>query len=495
MHSPSDSEPSAFDAKSLKRESVKGGLIGLAGQAGIFVLRLGSLAVLVRLIDPEGFGLVAMAMTVVTFLTLVTDLGLTEATVQRNDLVSAQVNTLFWINVVAGCGTTFIAFLAAPELAAFYGDERLVSVVQVLSVILLLTAFRVQPRALLQRAMDFSSLYRIEGMSHAGAVAIAISAAVLGAGYWALVLQYAVQNALSSLLIWLVVDWRPERPAVADGWKDLFRFSSHLTGYHLVEYAVGNTDDILIGRYGTAEALGYYANAYKFLLVPIRLIRRPVSGVVLPALSRLQTRPDAFKRYTREALALLASVSMPVTAFAFIEAEHLVALLLGAGWEPVTPLFSILSVVAFMQSVSVVTYWSYVALGQTDRRLRWGIVHGAIAVGAFMIGVQWGATGVALAYAIVTSGTLVPGLMYCFATSPLNLNDVWQSVWRAAIASIGAAGFVWWLSVATEFNALIALTVNVVLFATTYLALWALLPGGFSHLNRISALVWSGLQR
>ncbi|PEN14512.1 hypothetical protein CRI94_05665 [Longibacter salinarum] len=109
MNSSTDSEPSLFDNKSLKKESVTGGLVSLAGQAGIFVLRLGSLAVLVRLVESEGFGLVAMAMTVIT---LLTDLGLTKATVRRS--------------------------------------------------------------------IDFSSLFRIEVMSHADAVVIAVSAAVLG---------------------------------------------------------------------------------------------------------------------------------------------------------------------------------------------------------------------------------------------------------------------------------------------------------------------------
>jgi O-antigen/teichoic acid export membrane protein len=479
----------------LKEQSVTGGLASLSGQAVIFVLRFGALLVLARLLQPEDFGLMAMAVVVTSFLTLFRDLGLSDATIQRPEISDAQVNTLFWVNVAVGALATVTCAASAPVLAWFYDDPRLIGVVLGLSGGLLISAVRVQPQALLKRRMAFRTIVRVEVVSHTLAVIAAVTAALFGAGYWALVVQYLCMEAAATAGTFWVVRWSPSRPSWSEGAGDLLRFGGDLTGFHLVNYAARNADDILIGRVLGAQALGFYSNAYKLLLAPIRLIRRPVSNVVIPALSRLQDDGEAFRRYVRSALSRLVFISMPIITFTFADAERVVAVLLGPGWDPVVPIFRILAVAALAQSFNVVTGWSYTALGETRRWFRWGVIYSAFITVSFVAGIPWGVHGVAAAYAAATWLILLPGLQYCFAASPLTLMDVWRSIWRPLTAStlsaaaviLGGQAF----GGAAWEDSLPGLAVNASAFVISYIGVLWLLPGGPSFLKHTFRLVTS----
>src|SRR2546421_707275 len=81
-------------ADDLKRKVVQSGTAKLVGQGANFVLRLGFLTIMARLLTPEEFGLVAMVTVVTGFYGLFTSAGLSSATVQRVTVTDAQISTL-----------------------------------------------------------------------------------------------------------------------------------------------------------------------------------------------------------------------------------------------------------------------------------------------------------------------------------------------------------------------------------------------------------------
>ena len=330
-----------------------------------------------------------------------------------------------------------------------------------------------------------------------GSVLVAVAAAWQDAGYWALVFQQLSRELFISLGSWIACTWRPGRPAWASGLRDMLAFGGHLTGFRLVNYFARNADDILIGRFVGAEGLGYYTKAYKLLLAPIELIRRPISNVVIPSLSRLQDKPERFRGYSMRALSIIVFLSMPLITFAFAEADRLVLFVLGPQWDQTVRIFRVLAAAAFVQSFNMVTGWSYTSLGQTDRWFKWGIIFAAFIVTSFVSGLPWGAYGVAVAYTIATYLILLPSFLYCFKTSHLQTSDIFYTIWRPALASVLAAGLV--LAVNHNFNRgglLIAhLLVSGATFSVAYLGCWALLPEGKSFLRKIYRLLQELLNR
>src|SRR5271170_5092143 len=142
----------------LKEKIIRGGAARLAGQAATLLLRAGALVVLARLLGPKDFGLVGMVTAFTGVLTMFRDFGLSAAAVQRSDVTTDQHSTLFWINVLLGALLALVTLAAAPAIAAFYHEPRLVWVAAVLGTAFLFNAMGIQRSALLQRQMRFTAL-------------------------------------------------------------------------------------------------------------------------------------------------------------------------------------------------------------------------------------------------------------------------------------------------------------------------------------------------
>src|SRR5690606_22373665 len=148
-----------------------------------------SAAVLARLLSRDDYGLLGMVATLTALLLVFSDMGLSWATIQRRELTQAQVSNLFWINVGAGLVLWLACILVAPVMARFYGREELQLVTAIVGASFLIGGLSVQPFALLKRRMDFRTVARIEIAAGVVAAVTAVSCAMAGLGYWALVVQ------------------------------------------------------------------------------------------------------------------------------------------------------------------------------------------------------------------------------------------------------------------------------------------------------------------
>jgi PST family polysaccharide transporter len=152
--------------------------------------------VLARLLVPKDFGLVGMVTAFIGFLGLFKDAGLSMATVQRGSVTHAQTSTLFWINVGLGFLLAGLGALAAPLLAWFYSEPRLLWVTIALGSGFVFNGAGAQHRAILQRSMRFVAIAVIDAVSLVVSLAVAIGMALAGRGYWALVMSNVIPPAV-----------------------------------------------------------------------------------------------------------------------------------------------------------------------------------------------------------------------------------------------------------------------------------------------------------
>jgi PST family polysaccharide transporter len=259
----------------LKRRSVRGGAITLAAQGAKVALNLATAVVLARLLSPVEFGIVAMATAVVYFLLPLVDLGLPVATVQREEIDHAQVSALFWVNLALSIAGAALLVAVAPALAAFYDEPVLAHVTPALAAALVLAGAGAQHHAILRRQMRWGPAAAVDVASLAAGLGVGAALALAGAGPWALVASHLAIHLTSTAGAWIACGWRPGRPAPLASIRDLVRFGSRLTGFRLVNHLSRNADDVLVGRFAGAAALGLYGKAYKLLLVPVREIGGP----------------------------------------------------------------------------------------------------------------------------------------------------------------------------------------------------------------------------
>ena len=221
---------------SLRDRTIRGGFARLVAQAANFILRLGSLVVLARLLRPEDFGLVGMVTAFTGVLNLFRDFGLSSAAIQRGNVTVAQSSTLFWINMLVGFLLGLVTLGMAPAIAGFYHEPRLVAVTAVAATGFIFNAAGVQHSVLLQRELRFTALAVINTISLVIGTAIAVVGAAVGLGYWALVMMTIALPILTTTGCWLAAGWIPGRPQRLVGIRSMMNFGGTVTLNGLVYY-------------------------------------------------------------------------------------------------------------------------------------------------------------------------------------------------------------------------------------------------------------------
>jgi O-antigen/teichoic acid export membrane protein len=464
----------------LKMRSVRGGAITIIAQGSKFFLNLGSLAILGRLLTPNDYGLIGMVTPIVGFVEMFKDLGLSTATIQREEINHQQVSTLFWINLLVSGGISILFAALAPSIAWFYKEPRLVDIVLALSSIFLVGGLSIQHQALLKRKMQFASIAKIEITSVILGVLAAIMAAWANFGYWALVIMPLTKMIVIAIGSWLACPWRPGLPSKDAEIKSMLAFGGNLTGFNCINYFSRNLDNILIGQYWGATELGFYSKAYQLVLLPIQQINAPINNVALPLLSRLQAEPEQFTRYYYKFVLSIVFLGMPIVAFTFAVTDKLILFVLGEQWLNTVPIFQLLAPAAFLGTFNLASAWVYQSFGRTDRQLQIGLVLSTIDIIIFTISIRWGAIGVAAAYGLSRPFVWLPQLIHCYYNTPLKFKTLMFTLARPTFASITAALATMALDrfLLQNTQILIGLLIASIFYTFLYLAIWSILPNG-----------------
>jgi O-antigen/teichoic acid export membrane protein len=440
--------------------------------------------VLARMLSPKDFGLIAMATALTNIANAFRDFGLSVATIQRAKTTHEQVSTLFWVNAGAGALTGVCVACLAPAIAWFYREPRLIPITVVLAWTFVLGGLSVQHRALLSRQMHFVALAGVETLSLLAGVVAAVIASLLGAGYWSLVIMQVVTAAADVTWAWLFCRWRPGRPVRDCDLRRMLTFGGDVTAFGLLNYFARNLDNVLIGRYCGSLTLGLYSKAYALLLLPIGQIRVPITQVAIPAMSRIQNEPKRYASYYMKVCLLLGFVTMPLVVLLGVCSRPAVLLLLGPQWEGASRLFQVLALAAFVQPVVSTRGLVLLSLGASRRYLILGLLYTIPIIGSFIIGIHWGAVGVAVAYTAANYVTLFPLQWYSLRSTPVSMAMFLRAISRPVICSVVMVAFIlpvhWYLSGGFPILTIVACLVAGLM---AYLGCWVLLPGGVNSLR------------
>jgi PST family polysaccharide transporter len=387
------------DASTLKRRSVHGAILSFGAQGFRIVLQLGSQIVMMHLLDPAAFGLIAMIMPVLSLVQIFNELGLTQATIQRSEITHADLSALFWISLGISMLLALVLALGAPLVALFYHEPRLVPVVVCSASLLLLSGVSAQQIALMNRRMRYAALATIDVACAAAAVVVGIASALAGFGYWSLVLMQAANSLTIAVLAWSLSDWRPSLRPRATGARELIKFGGHLTAFNVLGYAENNLGNILLGRFCGSVALGIYDRAFKLVIVPWWQISLPVARVAISLLSRLRGSDELYIRAHHRMLQGLLLAAVPGLVWASMSADRLVPMVLGREWSAAVPVVSWLALATTLVPFGSGAYWLYVSQGRVADQLRWGCVSATMVIASMAIGVYWGPVGIARSYA------------------------------------------------------------------------------------------------
>ena len=401
----------AADGKKLEQRAVRGLVWSLSGVGFQSLLRLVLLLVLARLSGPEAVGVVGAALVVVHIALVFSNLGISSAIVQRAELDNSHVYSAFALALLSGALITLAVQLLAPAITRFFGFAELTDVLRVLALIPLVANIGVVAEGLLRRALAFRKLALISVVSYAaGYGLVGIGLALLGAGVWALVAASLTEFAIRALIMLVI---RPHPKVGPLDWAALWHFvvfSGGLTLRRFGHQLAQGLDNIVIGRWLGAEALGLYGRAYQLISLPPATIGKAMGAVMFPVLSRVQNdRPRLAAAY-RRSTAVLALVGLPAAAAVIVIAPELIMVMLGPDWLGVIVPLQILAPGIFFRLIFQLSDALGVAAG-TVYAVAWRQgAHAALVLLGALLGLYWGLPGVAggvlaaqiLTYALVT---------------------------------------------------------------------------------------------
>ncbi len=425
--------------KDLKARAIRGGFAKVCSQGANFALRVGSLMVLARLLDPKDFGLVGMVTAFTGVLTLFRDFGLSSATVQRVEVTEEQISTLFWINALVGVILWLLLVAVSPLVAAFYREPRLLWVTIVLAVGFFFNAIGVQHSAMLQRQMRFTALAIIDFIALFSGIIVAITMALYGFKYWSLVAMTTVTPLVTSISLWLTTGWIPGAPRRRVGLHSMMRFGGTITLNGLVVYVAYNLEKVLLGRFWGAETVGIYGRAYQLINIPTDNLNSAVGEVAFSVLARVQNDAARLRSYFLKGYSLVLALTVPVTIACALFGDDLIFVLLGPKWKAAIPIFRLLAPTILMFAMMNPFSWLLFSMGWVNRSLKIALVIAPLAISAYLIGLPYGPKGVALAYSTAMTIWLVPHILWCIHGTNISFGDILGVVKRPVVSAVVAA--------------------------------------------------------
>lgn len=460
------------------------------GAQGIrLVCQFTSVIVLSRLLAPEDFGIVAMAAPMMAFVGLFQDLGLMQATVQKKSITHAEVNTLFWINIAISALLAVLLVLAAPVARRFYGEPSVGLIVAALSLQILVSGAGGQHHALLNRRMQFGRIAVMESAAAVIGLAVAIAWALIAPSFWALYAGGLATDLASTAIAWAMSGWRPTLPRWTAGARSLVNFGAGITGFNFANFFARNLDNVLIGRYRGQQELGLYDRAYKLLLFPLQQITNPLSKVMVPALSRMVDEPHRYRHAYLRVAPIILLVTLPGVALAIAMADVLVPFALGRQWLDSARIFQVLGFASILQMLNNPAGWLFVSQGRSSEFMRWGIVTAVTSAAAFVIGLPYGAFGVAMAYA--ASEYLRTPLLWLYVgrRGPVRAADIARAALPFIVGAHLAIGVLWATRPYLPDTPLAALILGTILSYLVVAAIAALFKAGRQTLGEFIRLV------
>jgi O-antigen/teichoic acid export membrane protein len=431
-------------ADEVKRKAIRGGVVAVCAQGAKFVLQVATTMLLARLLTPEDFGLQGMAAVFVGIVGLFREAGLATATIQRLEVTHEQISTLFWINVAVGAMLWIFTSVLAPVVVAFYGEPRLYWITIVSGVAFVFSGLAAQHQALIVREMRFVTLAKIDLLSLTIGSALAVVMALLGWHYWSLVGMAVAGPVVSAAGVWLAIRWVPGPPRRDCGIWSMLRFGWMATCNNIIVFLAWNADNILIGRFWGADALGLYGRAYQLATLPIHQLNSAITGVAFSALSRIQDDVDRLARSFLQGYSLLLSLTIPIIIAYALYAEEIVRIVLGAKWMEVAPILRLLAPTAMVFALANPFSLLVMSTGQARRALSMSAATTPVIIVGIILGLSYGPKGVALGYSLAMALLIVPIAAWSKQGTGITWADLWATTKKPLFSGLlaGTSGLI-----------------------------------------------------
>jgi len=331
------------------------------------VLRLIRNMILARLLAPEAFGLMAIAVSINSAFESFTQIGVKEAVIQnQRGQERSYLNGAWWLS----CGRAFIIYgiiwVSAPWISNFYNNHQLIPLMRV---VFLGVLFNGLMSSEAYAAIKEMQLKKWVIVYHGGSICGILSAILLAyiiPNVWALVIGYTIEAAARCILSFIVCPFYPRFDFDRDNMRALLKFSRGMFGLPILTFIYLNIDVFVIGKVMTIEDLGFYSLVAGIAWMPFQFITSIMTQVMSPAFAKKQNDQDWINQWTLNLTKIITFVGFPLLFWVIFYGREILTLVYGVKYGAVAIPFAIIFANALMRTVSVPIATVYISTGRPE---------------------------------------------------------------------------------------------------------------------------------
>ncbi len=371
------------------------------------VIRLGVAVYMMRLLEPESFGVFMKVLAVVGISEILVGLRLGGGIVQTRKLSKVQISTAFWASILSALVLSIVFFFIADNISSFYNDIRITLIVKIASVVILFMGLGIVPRSMLIKNLQYRSIFFVNMAAITISSIIGLLLAYNNYEYWSLVWQWVSFN-ISLSLGYLIIGGIKVLPTF--NWKSIkpmWNFSNKLILDDSLNYGARNLDNILIGKYLNSVDLGYYSRAYGLMMIPIQNFVNIIRGLLFPAFSMIKEDLGKVKRVYLQSTQAVSFLLLPFFLFGLNFTNEIVLIIIGEIWLPIVPILRILLLLAIIQSHTALISSIILSYGKSNLILKVSYISKPILFLAMYFSVKFGIIALAATIVVVSGVTSI----------------------------------------------------------------------------------------
>lgn len=382
--------------KSLKSKTISSLLWKFAERTGAQAITFVLSIILARLLSPSDYGVIAILLVFITIADVFVNAGFGSALIQKKDADDLDFSSVFYFSIIFSVFVYLVVFLAAPFVANFYNMPILQSTLQVLALRIPVAAINSVQQAYVSRNMQFKKFFYSTLSGTAASAVVGIAMAYNGYGIWSLVGQYLSNAIVNTIVLFSVINWRPQLMFSLQRLKSLFSYGWKLLLSGLLDTGYQSLNSLLIGKFYTPADLAFFDTGKKFPMVIVTNINSSISSVLFPALASEQDEPERVKAHTRKAIQISSYIMWPMMLGMAACADSIVSLVLTDKWLPAVPYLQIACITYGLWPIHTANLQAINAMGRSDIFLKLEFIKKIIGFSILAVTSQYGVLAIAL---------------------------------------------------------------------------------------------------
>lgn len=397
---------------SLKKQAVSGVLWSFGQQFSVQIINFVVQIILARLLMPEMFGLIAMLTVFISIGQSLMDAGMTSSLIRSKNPDQLDYSTVFLTNLMISVSVYLITYLSAPYIAQFYSQEILKDILRIYALTFVIRSFVAVHIAKMTKEMNFKTQMILQIPSTIVGAIVGVTMAYLGYGVWSLVWLHIAQSIVYTLQIWIFVPWRPSFVFNKRRFKYHFNFGYKLTLSGLLDTVYNDAYRIVIGKFFTPAAVGFFNQAETMRLFPVQQISSVMGKVTYPLFSNIKGDVQLKNAYRITMKLVLFAVS-PIMLILIVVAKEGFLFLFGEKWLPGVPYFQILATASIIKPISSYNLNILKVKGRSDLFLKVEIIKKVIGVIGIAVALPFGIKALVISLTAVSFIFVFINMFYC----------------------------------------------------------------------------------